>query len=287
VTFIIKDTVEHRQTIRQKTNIGQVTLVGAGPGAADLLTLRAVAALERADVVYYDSLVDVSILDFAKEDAEKIFVGKRKGFAAVSQDKIQDLVILDAIAGKDVVRLKGGDPFVFGRGGEEVADYRSYNIPVNVVPGITAALAAAAEQHLPLTHRSVATAVTFATGHTQEGSLPDLKGLVSDKRTLVIYMGLTSAGEIVNHLQSVGVAGDISAAVIEQASLPGQRMIRSTVENLVSDIETNHITSPALLVIGDVTALGIEGTVREASKEPFVPFSKPGEFSAWVQHPLR
>lgn len=262
---------------------GSVSLVGAGPGAYDLLTIRAAKTLDSADVVYYDSLVDASVLMHINPKARRVFVGKRKGFSAMPQQEIQNRMRDDALAGYQVVRLKGGDPFIFGRGGEEIADLRTSGISVKVVPGVTSAIAAAAETGIPLTHRDIATSVTFVTGHTLDGSIPDLDGLVSSKRTLVVYMGVSNAGTIVSQLLGVGVPGSIPVAVIERATLPGQRLVKTTLKALTIDLVRYDIVTPALLVIGDVAALG------GLDIEPVLPVhmtSKLSEPFEWVHHPM-
>lgn len=262
---------------------GSVTLVGAGPGAIDLLTMRAVRALEEAEAVYYDSLVDESVLAHVNPKARQIFVGKRKGFSAMPQQTIQDKMRVDALAGNQVVRLKGGDPFIFGRGGEELSDLRAHGISVYVVPGVTAAIAAAAEHGMPLTHRDVATSVTFVTGHTQEGPIPELDGFVSSKRTLVIYMGVSNAGKIVEQLRGSGVPDLTPVAVIERATLPGQRLIHTTLAALVADLSRHNIITPALLVIGDVAALN----ASDADVLPPIHTTpEPDASFAWVHHPM-
>ncbi|NKB45925.1 MAG: uroporphyrinogen-III C-methyltransferase [Alphaproteobacteria bacterium] len=263
--------------------VGSVTLVGAGPGAADLMTVRAVRALEGADAIYYDSLVDESVLSHVKPNARRVFVGKRKGFSAMPQQAIQDKMRDDARAGNQVVRLKGGDPFVFGRGGEELADLRADGIPVKVIPGITAAVAAAAEHGIPLTHRDVATSVTFVTGHTLDGSIPELDGLISSKRTLVIYMGVSNAGTIVDQLRGDGVPGSMPVAVIERATLPGQRFIETTLDALAADLISHDVVTPALLVIGNVAALGVPAV---EPRPPVHSKPEPNEPFAWVHHPM-
>ncbi|MEQ8736038.1 MAG: uroporphyrinogen-III C-methyltransferase [Rhodospirillaceae bacterium] len=262
---------------------GSVKLVGAGPGAADLLTVRALKAIESADVIYYDSLVGSDVLTYIKPNTTRIFVGKRKGYSAFPQKVIQDRMVRDAKSGKRVVRLKGGDPFTFGRGGEELFDLRAQGISVDVIPGVTAALAAATEHGIPLTHRDVATSVTFATGHTLDGGLPDLANLFSAKRTLVVYMGISNAEDIVSQLLNEGVSGATPVAVVERASLPGQRHIRSSLAALVSDLHTNDIGSPALLIIGAVAALNqsvIDSSISNQTQ------AGPADSFAWVHHPM-
>lgn len=266
---------------------GSVTLVGAGPGAADLLTLRAVLALETADAVYHDSLVDETVLDLIPTQAERVFVGKRKGFSAMSQQSIQDRMSEDALAGKRVVRLKGGDPFVFGRGGEELFDLKAKGIEVRVVPGVTTALAAAAEYGIPLTYRHAATSVIFATGHSVDHEIPDLDGFDPSKQTLVIYMGVSNADELAKKLCDNGVSKSLPVAIIERATLPGQRLIQTTLHRLSTDIANLGVVTPALLIIGRVTALDapIEEIPTAAISTPIATAECQETFS-WVHHPL-
>ena len=263
--------------------LGSVSLVGAGPGAKDLLTLRAVEALAHADVVYYDSLVDDAVLDFVPDAAACVFVGKRKGFSALPQQDIQDHMRNDALAVKTVFRLKGGDPFIFGRGGEELQDLHGYGFSVDVVPGVTSATAAAAVAVIPLTHRDVATSVTLATGYTTNGDVPDLTGLASSDRTFVFYMGISNAPKIASQLRHSGSPGTTPVAVIEQATLPGQRIIHSTIDALEADLRTQNIGTPALLIVGDVTALGAP---KSDPLIPLAPSPEPANDFAWVHHPM-
>lgn len=263
-------------------SVGSVCLVGAGPGAADLLTIRALDAIEGADVVYYDSLVGNEVLALIKPATRKVFVGKRKGSKAMEQAVIEELLRDDALAGNQVVRLKGGDPFIFGRGGEELSKLKADGITVQVIPGVTAAGAAAAEYGIPLTHRDVATSVTFATGHAYDGSTPELSPDALNKGTLVVYMGISNADEIANQLLSKGITGETPIAIIERASFPEQRLVRSTVATLSADIIADSVSAPALLVIGAVANLGI------AQTSPVVTSTRPEttDSFAWVHHPM-
>lgn len=235
---------------------GQVHIVGAGPGDPDLLTLRAVQLLRDADVVLYDKLVGPQILDYVRRDATRIFVGKSRAHHTHTQDEINALIICHASAGARVVRLKGGDPFVFGRGGEELEAVRRAGIAVDVVPGITAATGCAAAVQIPLTHRDHAQAVTFVTGHGPEG-VPDLdwKALAYLRQTLVIYMGASNAGAIAARLITHGLDGETPVAVIENGTLPAQKTVTGALEDLPALMDTNDITGPALLVVGAVAAL--------------------------------
>ena len=231
---------------------GSVSLVGAGPGADDLLTLRALNAIETADVVFYDSLVGEGVLARIPAQARRVFVGKRKGYVSVPQEEIQARLAEEARAGHHVVRLKGGDPFIFGRGGEEADDLKAAGITVTVIPGITAALGAAADHAVPLTHRDLATSVTFVTAHRARGQA-DLAGLFAQDRTLVVYMGLSSAPAVVAQLTADGAPNDWPVLVVENATHADQRSVPSTLATLEQDLAEQDVVSPALLIIGPVT----------------------------------
>ena len=235
------------------TSQGIVHIVGAGPGDADLLTLRALRVLRQADVVIHDRLIGPEILDFARPDAERIYVGKAKAHHSRPQSEINALMAFHAGQGRRVVRLKGGDPFVFGRGGEEMEYLLARGIAVEIVPGITAALGCAAFAGIPLTHRDHATAVTFISGHAKDGE-PDLDwaGLAAGRQTLVVYMGLSTAGDIARRLIAHGMAPSTPAAVIENGTLPNQKTVTGTLIRLEYMIADNAIAGPALIVIGDV-----------------------------------
>jgi len=247
---------------------GGVAIVGAGPGDPDLLTLRALRLIQRADVVIYDKLVGPGVLDLARRDAERIYVGKSKGDHSKSQDEINALIAGQAQAGRRVVRLKGGDPFIFGRGGEELEYLRQRGIPVEVVPGITAALGCAAAVGLPLTHRDHAQAVTFATGQGKDGE-PELDWatLARLKQTLVIYMGVGAAGRIAARLIEHGLNPATPVAVIENGTLPSQKALYGRLSGLGWLVRQSDITGPALIVIGSVTALA-EAATPAIESEP-------------------
>jgi uroporphyrin-III C-methyltransferase / precorrin-2 dehydrogenase / sirohydrochlorin ferrochelatase len=238
---------------------GDVTLVGAGPGDPELLTLKALRALQDADVILHDRLVSTEVLDLARRDAVRICVGKAAGMPGSTQEEINALLIEHAQQGKRVVRLKGGDPFVFGRGGEELQALAAAQIAFSVVPGITAALGAAAYAGIPLTHRDHAHAVTFVTGHSQDdgepGRDPDWHALAKPGTTTVFYMGLARLDRIVTQLVQHGAPGTRPAAVIAQASTAQQRVIESTLDGIGDAVARAGIDSPALLVVGDVVAL--------------------------------
>lgn len=234
---------------------GFVALVGAGPGDPDLLTLRAARLLGRADVVVHDGLVGSAILDLAPPQARRVSVAKRRDRHTLPQRAIEALLIGHARAGRFVVRLKGGDPFVFGRGGEEVEALRAAGIPHEVVPGITAALGCAAEARLPLTHRERASALSFVAGTCQGLREQDWRGLAGPGRTLVVYMGVTTAAAIAEKLMADGVAPDMPVAVLERGTLPGRRAMRTVLADLGGAVARAGVQSPALLVVGRVAAL--------------------------------
>jgi uroporphyrin-III C-methyltransferase len=234
---------------------GMVWLVGAGPGDPDLLTIKALRLLQGADVVVHDRLTPQPILDLARPGARMIDVGKRKSRHTLPQDGINTLLVGLAREGLRVVRLKGGDPFLFGRGGEELEFCRAAGIEAHVVPGVTAALAAAADAGAPLTHRGLAQAVTFVTGHAASGGEPDLDwaALARPNHTVAVYMGLSTAGRIAARLIAAGRAGSTPVVVVENASLPDQRRLLTTIGGLGEAVR--ELDGPALLVIGEVAAL--------------------------------
>jgi uroporphyrin-III C-methyltransferase / precorrin-2 dehydrogenase / sirohydrochlorin ferrochelatase len=231
---------------------GEVTLVGAGPGDPELLTLKALRALQDADVILHDRLVPTAVLDLARRDAALVCVGKSAGGAGRTQEEINALMIGHASQGKRVVRLKGGDPFIFGRGGEELQALAAAGINFSVVPGITAALGAAAYAGIPLTHRDHAHSVTFVTGHA-EG--PDWRALAMPGATAVFYMGLARLDHIVEKLLEHGAAATRPAGVIAQGTAPDQRVITATLATIRGIAAAANLESPALFVVGDVVAL--------------------------------
>ena len=236
---------------------GVVHIIGAGPGDPELLTLKALRLLQDADVVLYDNLVDESVLDMARRDAERIYVGKRRANHSKPQEDINALMIRLAREGKRVARLKGGDPFVFGRGGEELEAVRAAGIEVSVVPGVTAAIGCAAEAGAPLTHRDYSQAVTFVTGHAKSGEAPDLdwSALAALKNTLVVYMGVATAPVIAERLIAHGRGADTPVAVIENGTRPDQIIAKGVLGRLPETMNDAGITGPAVLVIGEVAAL--------------------------------
>lgn len=234
---------------------GAVWLVGAGPGDPDLLTVKACRVLSQAGVVVHDGLVSQAILDLAPETAKRISVAKRKSHHSYAQEDINRLLVALAREGHFVVRLKGGDSFMFGRGGEELEACRAAGVECEVVPGITAALAAGAAAGAPLTHRGAAQAVTFVTGHAAAGAEPDLDWtmLAKANQTVVIYMGLSKAAIIAERLIGAGRAADTPALIVENASLPGERRIVARLGELAT--AAAGLDGPAMLMIGESMAL--------------------------------
>src|ERR1700723_2504670 len=235
---------------------GEVTLVGAGPGDPELLTLKALRALQDADVILYDRLVPRGVLDMARRDAAQICVGKAAGSIGSTQAEINALLIEHALQGMRVVRLKGGDPFIFGRGGEELEALQKAQISFSVIPGVTAAAGCAAYAGIPLTHRDYAHSVTFVTGHAdREGREPDWRALAKPGLTAVFYMGLARVEQIAAQLAAHGAATTLPAAVIAQGTLQNQRVVTGTLATIAAAAAASNIQSPALLVVGEVVSL--------------------------------
>jgi len=248
------------------SGLGEVYLIGAGPGDPDLLTLRALQLLQQADVVLYDRLVPEAVLQRSRRDAERIFVGKRTG-DHTPQEHINELLVHLARKGLRVARLKGGDPLVFGRGGEEIEVLAAHGIPYTIVPGITAALGAAASAGIPLTHRGLAHSVTFVTGHVLEDRSLDWRSLAAPRHTVVFYMGVAHLPSIVAKLRAAGAPADQPAAIIEQATLPQQRILRGALATISVIAREADIAPPALLIVGDVAAFGaIDTLVPDATR---------------------
>lgn len=236
---------------------GHVSLVGAGPGAADLLTLRAQRALQEADVIVYDRLVPDAVVAQGRRDARRIYVGKAKGAHAVTQDEINTLIVREALKGHRVVRLKSGDPLIFGRAGEEMAALRAAGISFDIVPGITAAFAAAAETEIPLTLRESSSALIFATGHDADGeTLPGWADLAISGATVAVYMGRTVAAKVATRLIEAGMSAATPVAVIENASRPDKRAYAGRLDDLARITDRADLTGPILIIVGDVVAAG-------------------------------
>jgi uroporphyrin-III C-methyltransferase len=235
---------------------GRVTLVGAGPGEPDLLTVRAVKVLQAAQVVLYDNLVSDAILALVAQGAERIYVGKEDRRHTMPQEAITELLVRIAQSGRPVVRLKGGDPYVFGRGGEEAQALAEAGIPFEVVPGITAAQGVSAYAGIPLTHRDHAASVVFATGHSKEGGdEPDWAALARPRQTVVFYMGVGALPRICQQLVAHGLRADTPAAVIERATTAQQRVVTGTLLTLPAIAAARAVAAPALIVVGSVVSL--------------------------------
>jgi len=239
---------------------GEVYLIGAGPGDPDLLTLRALQLLQRADVVLYDRLVSPGVLERARRDAQRVFVGRAAGEPG-QQERIHTLMVSLAAQGKRVARLKGGDPFIFGRGGEEIEVLAAHGIPYQVVPGITAALGAAAAAAVPLTHRRLAQSVTFVTGHVSERPAADWRFFADPQHTVVFYMGVAQLPAIIARLRGAGAAAVHPAAIIERATWPEQRILRGSLADIARLANEQRASAPALLITGAVAALGAAETL--------------------------
>ncbi len=255
-TALMDSLLDEAATDGDKPPRGEVYLVGTGPGDPDLLTFRALRLMQQADVVLYDRLIGEGILNLVRRDASRIYVGKMKKDHAVPQEEISEMLIRLAKEGKRVLRLKGGDPFVFGRGGEEIAMLADNGINFQVIPGVTAANGCATYAGIPLTHRDHAQGYIVVTGHEKDGELNlNWDSLIQPRQTVVIYMGLTSLGTITDGFLSHGADPTLPAAIIENGTRAGQRVITGTLETLAGKASDAEIRSPALIIIGSVVTL--------------------------------
>jgi uroporphyrin-III C-methyltransferase len=240
----------------QAPRTGIVYLIGSGPGDLDLLTLRAARLIGEADAVVYDHLIADGVLDLVRADAQKIYVGKETSRHTVPQDELNLLLVSLAREGKKVVRLKGGDPFIFGRGGEEIETLFEFGIPFEVVPGVTAAAGCAAYSGIPLTHRDHAQTVTFATGHLKDGTINlDWQALARPKQTVVFYMGVGGIAEICREMIAHGLPESHPAAVVQNGTTSRQRVLTADLGTLPDKVKAAGVTSPALIIVGTVVSL--------------------------------
>ena len=241
---------------RRLPPVGEVYLVGAGPGDPDLLTFRALRLMQRADVVLYDKLVTDEIVNLVRRDAERIFVGKQKHNHAVPQEKISEMLVTLAKEGKRVLRIKGGDPFIFGRGGEEIEMLAAEGIPFQVVPGITAAAGCAAYAGIPLTHRDHAHSCVFVTGHGKDGPVDiDWNTIIAPRQTVAIYMGLSQLEGLMAEFVRRGVCPDLPAAVVDNGTRASQRVVTGTVATLAGKASAAGLRGPAIIIVGSVVTL--------------------------------
>jgi uroporphyrin-III C-methyltransferase/precorrin-2 dehydrogenase/sirohydrochlorin ferrochelatase len=268
---------------RSSSGMGRVWLVGAGPGDPDLLTLRAARVISQADVIFADRLVGPGVLALASPAASVVAVGKSRGEHSVPQADIHRQLIAAARQGKSVVRLKGGDPFIFGRGGEELEALREAGVDVEIVPGVTAALGCASSAQIPLTHRAAGRSVTFVTGHAALGAEPDLdwSALARSSQTVVVYMGVGSGPLISDRLIAAGRGADTPVAVIENGTRSEEVRVYGRLGDLVDLIQSNGILGPALLIIGEVVTLGRDATVLRDDSRLVLPEPVASLSSLW------
>ena len=249
------DSVRH-ETTQTHSGIGEVFLVGAGPGDPELLTIKALRLMRRADVVLYDNLVSQEIVDLVNPHAERIYVGKKSSRHTLPQDEINSTLVQLAYQGKKVLRLKGGDPFIFGRGGEEVETLKAHRVSFQIVPGISAANGISCYAGIPLTHRDYAHAVTFVTGHLKNGSSDlDWPALVRPSHTVVIYMGLEALPEICHQLMAHGLPAEHPMAVVHKGTTKSQKICVGTLATITELTRAAGFTPPSLIIAGDVVLL--------------------------------
>jgi len=255
-TALMDKLLEEAATDGDKPPRGEVYLVGTGPGDPDLLTFRALRLMQQADVVLYDRLIGEGILNLVRRDAERIYVGKMKKDHTVQQDEISEMLVRLALEGKRVLRLKGGDPFVFGRGGEEIATLADNGVAFQVIPGVTAANGCSTYAGIPLTHRDHAQSYIVVTGHEKDGELNlNWDSLIQPRQTVVIYMGLTSLETITQGFIDNGADPATPAAIIENGTRAGQRVVTGTLDTLADKSVASELKSPALIIIGSVVTL--------------------------------
>jgi len=248
-TLLEKDQADNLQQ-------GEVYLVGAGPGDPELLTFKALRLMQQADIVFYDRLVSEEVLALVRKEADQVYVGKQRAWHAVRQEEINQLLLEHAQAGKRVLRLKGGDPFIFGRGGEEIETLAEHNIPFQVVPGITAASGCASYAGIPLTHRDYSQSCTFVTGQLKDGQLDlNWQALVQPKQTVVVYMGLAGLSVLSQMLQQHGLKSDMPVALVQQGTTAEQKVWVSTIADIVDVANKAQPVAPTLMIIGDVVNL--------------------------------
>jgi len=253
---VLKAALDNPEPQEMNQTTGEVYIVGAGPGDPELLTFKALRLMQQADVVFYDALVSPEVLDLCRRDADKVYVGKKRSNHAVAQLGINELLVQHAQKGRRVVRLKGGDPFIFGRGGEEIEALRQHNIPYQVVPGITAANAAASYAGIPLTHRDHAQSVRFVTGYLKAGAPNgNFESLLNTDETVVFYMGLHSLERLTQGLIDAGREANTPIAIVSNASQPNQQVLTGTLETITQKQAIACLPTPALLIMGDVVAL--------------------------------
>ncbi|MEJ8777623.1 uroporphyrinogen-III C-methyltransferase [Pseudogracilibacillus sp. ICA-222130] len=234
---------------------GKVYIVGAGPGDEELITIKGKRAIEEADIIFYDRLVNKQLLTYAKQQATFIYAGKKPNYHAIKQEALNELLVNHAKRGKVVTRLKGGDPFIYGRGGEEAAVLAQHHIPFEIVPGISAGIAAPAYAGIPITHRNVSNSFTVMPGHDEQVEKVNWSQYVQPNHTLVIYMGMKNLQRIVEKLLLSGQDSTMPIAIIQWGTTDTQRVVSSTLEHILSHPETKELANPAIIVIGEVVRL--------------------------------